>query len=193
MIDSVQSFFLEHAWRLFLSLGAIQFLLICLWSWRRTTRTKRAVWIGFVLIPTLVGLSAAVTTTREQIIELCRELARYVEDGNATAIALRLSEDFEAEGLDRAAFEQRLIEAFKRYRIDRPRLSRFEIALPSDDRAVAEFDAACFVRTDQVLANSVLTRWRVFFREDNDRWRLTQVQAVPAPFSPLRSLGQWLD
>jgi len=193
VIETLQPFLLERPWRLSLTLVALQFLLICLWSWRRTTPTRRAVWIGFAAMPVLIVFSASITTTRERIILLCHDLARYVEEGNAAAILARLADDFNVDGLTLGEFEPRLMGALKRYRIDRPSLSRFDVALDGSNHATAVFDAACYVRFDDAIADRVHTRWFVLLRRTRDRWLVTGVKLIPRPLSPLRDLRTWIQ
>jgi len=193
VLDSLSSLLLERAWILAVILVIAQFSLICLWSWRRGAASKRAVWIGFAAIPILLSMSALVVTTREQVVAVCHDLARYVEDGNAAAVIARLTDDFRADGMDRSQFEQRLTDAMVRHRIDHTRLSAFDVSLPAPDRAIAEFDASGLVRGDGLLMDRVLTRWRLSFRSEAGGWRLEGAETVPTPFFPIRRIESLFD
>ncbi len=182
----------ERTWVLLIVLIAAQFALICVWSWQRTTATKRLVWIGFALIPVLLTLSVWVVTDRERIIELCHELAHYVDKGNAPAILTRLADTFHADTLDRVDFEARLFSALKRDRIDDPETGSFTVTFPRAHEAVATFDVGCYVRNEEGFNGWLRSRWRLFFRRDDGAWRVTGIEVVPTPFSPLRDLHRWL-
>ena len=49
--------FLESLWLLAVVWFAVQFVLVAVWSWRRTATPARVVWGGFAALPLLIGLS----------------------------------------------------------------------------------------------------------------------------------------
>ena len=189
----MEAFLLERPWRLLVALVAIEFLLICFWSWRRSAATRRAVYIGLTAIPLFLIVSLLVVTTREEVIQACQEMARYVDDGNAMAIEMRLTDDFEAESLSRPEFVQRLYDALKSHEIDYPELFDFQITAPTTDRAVVEFDATCRLRTPEEFVGQVASRWRLTMRKERDVWRLMRVEALPTPHLRWPGLPRWLD
>ena len=178
---------------LLLLLAACDFGLICLWSWRQSRLWKRAVWTGLGMTPLLVGLSYAVVTPCEQIIDRCRALAGMVDEGDVAGLGFTLADDFEAGGLDRTDFLDRLRRMLTRYRVDALRLSSFTVALPREDEGIAEFDAFCNLRSREALFQQSLTRWRVSFRHRGESWDITGIEPLHAPpFSPFRHLRDWI-
>lgn len=192
MLDAAASFFFERPWRLTVSWVAVQFLLICVWSWLRTPRTGQAALFGFAVFPVLLVASIFVVTDRERVIALCRELAHEVERGNAFAIEQHLADDFMAGNLARNGFADRLRVALERYRVDYPRLRRFNVSFPSDTTAKAEFEATARVRAPDAFHGQMMSRWRVGFRRHEDAWMVTSLEALPSPLSPIRDLRDWL-
>jgi len=188
----LQHIFLESRVLLFSVWIAVQLVLIGIWSWRRTRAANRAVWIGLVALPTLMLVSTVVHTGREKLMALCRTLAGQVERGEAGPIEARLADDFNAAGLDRDAFAERLESAMERYGIGNVGLSRFEIEFDGSDRATVEVTASCHIRTADRFLSQVLSRWRVVFTRDQGEWRIITIEAVPTPLSPIRNLRDWI-
>ena len=181
----------EGTWLLAALLVAFQFLLIVIWSRRRSRLWARIVWAGFVAIPSLLVLSKLVVTPTEQIVDLCRTLARLVDEGEVDAIGRHLADEFEAAKLDRTAFLERVADGLTRYRIDNPRLRAFEVEFPRDAEGVAVFNAVCRVRSADTMLQ-VPSRWRVAFRLFAGKWRVTGLEALPTPLSPVRNLRDWI-
>ncbi len=169
-----------------------QFLLIALWSWRRSRLTARMVWAGFAAGPLLWVMSALVVTPRERIVEQCEELADYVDQGDIAAITRHLHDDFAVADFDRESFADRLEQMLTRHRIDRPRLRSFDVEFSKDGNAVAEFNASALVRVPDLFSDRVDSHWRVIFRQDGDRWLITKIEGRPAaPFEGPNFAG-WL-
>ena len=169
---------------------AAQFGLICLWSWRRSRGTARAVWIGFGLLPTLAGASILIVTDKERMIRLCHDMARAVEEADVDAIAERLSPELRAGELEREAFLDRLRGELTKHRVNWVELSRFD-RTDADGRmngATLEFDAACDVFTSDAVFERLRTRWRWSFEWAGHGWFVTRMEALPTPFSPIRDL-----
>ncbi len=185
--------FLERAWLLGGYLVVLQFLLIVIWSRWRTRLWSRAVWCGFVVLVVAPLLSVAVTTPRERIISLCRSLARLVDEGEPLGMKSFLSKDFRAGELDAVSFLEKVEVSLTRYRVDHPRLARFQVDFQDALNATATFDAHCAVRSVDTYRDHVFSRWRLTFRRDDGAWRVTHLEAVPTPLSPVRRLGDWLN
>lgn len=183
--------FLERAWLLLALMMCLLLGLIAVWSRRRTRRLARAVWITLALTALLPAISQVVVTPRERIVQICRELADLVDRGNVAEIELYLTEDFQAQGLDRFDFIEQLETALARYRVDDARLRRFDVAVAGDD-AVAVFDAVCSIRSVDAYLDRVATRWRLTFRHTAGSWRIASIEAVPTPLSPIRDLRAFL-
>jgi hypothetical protein len=192
MLDGLAQFLFERPWRLAVSWVGLQFLLICLWSWQRTPRIRHAVLFGFAVFPVLLAASILVVTDRERVITLCRELALEVERGDAFAIEQHLADDFLAGDLDRDRFADRLQTALERYRVDYPRLRRFDVSFPSETTAIAEFEATARVRSPNTFYGQMLSKWRISFRRHHKDWLITSLEAIPTPLSPIRDLRDWL-
>ncbi|MCH7595474.1 MAG: hypothetical protein IID35_02855 [Planctomycetes bacterium] len=170
---------------------AVLFLTICVWSRWRTRRAAWCVWLALAAAPILLLISITVVTPAETIIALCRQLARDVDDGNVPAIAAKIAEDFQAEGLDKERFVQRLEQALTHSRVDHPRLSDFDIQV-GNAAAVATFRAVCRIRTRVATIRALPTRWRLNFRLSQETWRITRIEALPTPPLNVRRLGDWL-
>lgn len=185
------SFLFENPIRLAALGCAAQFLLICLWSWRRSRGTARAVKWGFLVIVSLLAASLVVITDHEHVASECRLLAGFVERGDLPSVAERLAASFKAGDWDRTEFLDHVRQALHDYRFDHVRLS----GIAFDDRSAAdvigvEFDAVCGVRSATVDVDRVRTRWRLRFRGDFGAWRVETIDPVPTPLSPIRS---WRD
>lgn len=183
---------LESTWLLLALLVACQFALICLWSWRRTRLLARAVFVGLATIPVLLVVSSVVVTQRERVVLLCEELADLLDRGELTDLSAHLSDDFSAGSMDASAFVDRLADRLRQYPIDDPVLRGFEVTFADDGGCVVTFDASAQVRSVERFMDRVRSRWRVTFRRRDNTWQVTRLEALPTPFSPIRSLGDWL-
>lgn len=188
----ISRLFLEHSRLLGILLVAFQFMLIVIWSWGRRQAWARAVWIGFCVMPTLVLISVFVVTPRERLIGLCRELAAMVEDSDVTGIGEHLSDGFDAAGMDRWEFIERVEHTLTWYQVDNARLRRFEVVFPDDHEAVVVFDVVCGVRSAEACIDRLPSRWRITFRGDDRLWEVTGIKALPTPLSPIRDMRDWL-
>lgn len=185
--------FFEAPWRLAIVLVVVQFALIAIWSRVRSRIARRTVWVGFAALVLLPVVNRLVVTDREESIDFCRKLATLVDEGRPREIAAHLSAGFEAAGLGRDAFLDRLEERLERFRIDDPTLGGFEITFTGPEEAVVVLDATCSVRSVEAYLARVLSRWRLTLRRSGDGWQLARIEALPAPFSPVRDLRRFLD
>jgi hypothetical protein len=186
------AFFLESPLLLLLAWALVQIVLIWVWSVRRDRFAARLAWGGFAAIALLEALSLSVQTNREQIIALCRQLAREVDAGNVAAIGEHLADDFEAGGMDRNRFLDAAAAALSAYRVDRPRLHSFEFEWPDENTAVTEFAALCRVRAPRMYGQ-IPSRWRLTLQRADDEWRVRRIQSVPVPPLHVADLRQWLE
>ncbi len=178
----------ENLWAWAGLLVALEFSLVVIWSRRRTRGTARAVWIGMAMIPAGLGLSMLIETPRESVVAFCWQLARAVDEGEVSAITSQLADDFQADGIDRAAFIERLEQALTRFRVDQPRLGRFEVAFPTERSATATLTATCRLRSADAFFDRLPTRWRLTLRRDGDSWQVVKIEAIPIPPLNLRDL-----
>lgn len=188
----MQTLLFERPWLLLVLLAALQFVLIAIWSRWPTRSCARAVWIGFAAMPSLIALSAVVVTQRERVIDLCRELASLVDLGDVDAVAPLLSEDFAAGELDREAFLRRAKEKLTRFDVNDPRLRGFEVNFGEPGHAVVVFHAVCRVRSPDAYINQFPSRWRMSLRSGGRTWKVTKLEALPTPFSPVRHMRELL-
>lgn len=176
---------------LLLCWAALQFVLICVWSARRDRLSAHLVWSGFAAIFALQTAALFIETRTERVVAVCRQMAKAVDGGEIAALAPHLHADFSAAGLDKDAFLEAVGGALSRYRVDNPRLRRFAVEFPSDDDALAVFNASCRVRTTRSYGH-IPSRWRARFREDAGRWQLVGVESLPVPPLYVADLRQWL-
>jgi hypothetical protein len=162
--------------------------IVAVWSARRTRGTARAVWIGLVVLAVLETANLLIVTPREKVIGVCRSMAESVERGDAAAVAAHLHVEFEAVGLDRAAFLDAVARTLGQFEVADASLQQFEVTFPDAETAVAEFTASCFVTSPLFSTQRLLSRWRATFRLDGGAGRMTTVDAIPTAFSPIRSL-----
>lgn len=184
--------FLESLWKLGLTLVAVQVVLITIWSFRRTPRSAKAVWIGFAAIPLLLILSMTVKTSREQIRTVCEEMAIAVEREDVGGVVYYLAPDFRADSIDYDGFKELIVRSFKRYSVYNARLSGFEFEKLSDTSATVVFQAGCRVESRDFALNWLPTRWRLAFVRVGDAWRVNSIESIPVPPLRIRDLNQAL-
>lgn len=189
---TITSLLFERVWRLILLLAAVLLASIVVWSRRRTRIWTRMVWGGFAAIPILSLLSILVITPRERIIGLCRELAVLVDAGEIESIGTYLADEFVTAGLDRDEFLSRVELRITHDHVDHARLRRFRVEFPQVDQALVVFDAVCSIRSADEYHDHVLSRWRLTLNDRDGVWRVSKIEALPAPFSPIRNVRDWL-
>ena len=109
-------------------------------------------------------------------------------EGDVPSIEQSLAPDFLAGRRDRDAFVDRVAAVLKRNRIERPSLRAFDVSVPNDKTAVAEFTASANVITSNGLSGRVSARFRLMFIKKGDDWLIESIEVVPIPTSPIRSL-----
>ena len=169
-----------------------EFLLLWVWSRRRTRLAAQAMWMGAVAAIVLPGLSLAVVTPREQIIQTCRELGKAVDEGDMEVISARFSPSFSTDGWDRDELVRRAIRALTRVRVDQVRLRHFEIDFLDKQQATATFDATCNVRTTDGFAGTLPSRWELSFRKVGTQWVVSALKSIPVPPFQITRLDDWL-
>ncbi len=183
----------ESPWLLLIILALIQIGILTIWWWRRDGSWTRAVWVGFAALPTLLALSLVVVTPTERIVHLCRELASMVDSGDVTGIGRHVADDFEAADFGKSEFLQRAGNTLKRFQVDNARLRAFEVEFPAHDQGLAVFNAVCRIRSTDFVTDWMLSRWRVTFRYNGTAWKVTRIEALPTPFSPIRNVRECLQ
>ncbi len=177
---------------LFVLLAAVEAVILWVWWRRRTRGTLRAVWVGLGAMPLLMVISTSVVTPSEQIISICHELARAVEEAHVTEIDRRLHEDFEAVDLNRDAFVDGVERTLSRFHVKDARLYQLSVTFPQPEIGLVEFNASCFISAFDATGQRLLSRWRVTFQQSGRDWLVTTIEALPAPFSPIRDLRDCL-
>lgn len=162
-------------WRPAIAWVGVQFVLIALWSWRRSGRCARAVWGGFAVLPLLLVVSSLLVTDRERIILLCEQLAEDVEAHDVAAIDRRLAEDFRIDGHDRTEFLDRLEGTLSRYRVWDVKLRSFQVSFPRPDVATATFHATARVRSEDLLYEWIAASWKLTFVRRGESWLVTGI------------------
>lgn len=174
-------------------LAVAQFVLIAVWSRRRTPRARRAVWGGFVVFPLLVLLQALVVTDRERLMGICHDLADAVRRADVDAFGEHISPRFQSDpgpgdvAWDKAALLERFESASSTYRIEEPRLRTFEIQVDGARAAVC-FAATCrIVTAEQIIARRP-SNWELIFERQASGWRVTNIRPRPSRLFPYRRL-----
>ena len=173
---------------LLLCWAPVQVVLLVAWSRTRTPASAKRFWIGLVVLPALLLLQGVIRTDRERVIDRCRALVEFVAEGDVPSIEQSLAPDFLAGRRDRDAFVDRVAAVLKRNRIERPSLRAFDVSVPNDKTAVAEFTASANVITSNGLSGRVSARFRLMFIKKGDDWLIESIEIVPIPASPIRSL-----
>lgn len=162
-------------------LVAVNFLLICLWSWRRSDVTRQAVWVGLAALPVLLVVSHFVVTSRERIIIFCESLAEAVEEGDVPFVIRHLDADFRLDEMDRDAIFDRLTATLSRVRVTDIRLSAFDVTLAENQIAIAVFRSTCHVRAEEVPYEWLPIAWKLTLRAHSGSWLIERVESVPVP------------
>ena len=167
---------------------AVELAIVAVWRRRRTRGWTRMVVAGLLAMPLLILISIGVVTPGERIITICRELAHAVEQADVVAIDRRLDDDFQAVDLNRGAFLDRVERTLTRFHVQDTHLYRFSATFSQPEMGVVEFNASCFIDASDLTHQRLLSRWRLTFRQTGRVWRVTSIEAVPTPLSPIRNL-----
>lgn len=188
---TLYSFLLERLWLLGGSLIALQFLLIAIWSWRRTPRVRLAVRVGFVAFPALLALSYFVQTPREKIESICRQLVDAFEREDVFAFERLLAPEFQLGNIRRAEIASYLDRLFARVEISHSILHAFEFDIRGDD-ATVEFLAKTDVVYDEWRQSWLPSKWRLTCRKQGDVWVVTEIESIPVPPLHMRDLQEYV-
>ena len=184
----ITSFLFESVWRLIIALVVVQFLLIGLWSCRRSERTKHAVWAGFAGLVLLPALSIVIETAAESVERRITDLVAAVEQKDFDVIARSLAPELEAEGLSRDGLIERLQARLQNYRVTDARVHSMDVTFAADGTATAEFSAIARIRGPDLMYEWLPTRWRLQLRRAGDDWLVSRIQRLPHPGVNLNNL-----
>ncbi len=165
-----------------------------MWSRRRTPGARWVLWTGFVVFPLLVLLQALVVTDRERLVSICHSLAHAYRDGDLVAFGRQVSGSFGAEPprgaepWDKTALLEWLEGQLASYRIEEPRLSRFEVEVEGD-RAVVRFSATCRVITPDQIITWHPSAWELGFRRTDRGWLMENLRPRATSIFPYSRLG----
>lgn len=173
------------------TMALVSLVLLFRWAYRRDRTSAKALFIS--LGATLLGplVSVLVVTQREEVIATCLQLASAVDAGDVSVIESSLDDSFEAGGLNRGEFVERLEAALSRYRVDQPRLRAFDVKV-DDSAATAEFIASAQVRFAEGAWDRLPTKWRVRFRRLGNQWLIASIESIPVPPLHMKTTGEWL-
>lgn len=160
---------------------------------RGSSGARRAVWGVVALLAAGLIVQNAVVTAREQLVADCRDMARKVEAGDIAGIGSMLSPRLEAARLGREEFVQAVGRTLARYHPEESRLAHFDVTFAETDKAVVEFEASCRVVSQREVLQRLHTKWRLRFEREGDAWKVTRIELVPMPTSPLSSLNDVLQ
>ncbi len=167
----------ENLWLLLGVWVPVQFVLIAMWSWLRSTMTKRFVWSGFAALPILMTLSMMVVTEREKIIGHLNALARAVEQADIDEIASHLAEDFEARGYDREQMLRRIDARIDQYPASHVRISQVVVTVDGDEAAV-KFRGSGNIRAPEIPYQYATTLWKSKWRRIQNDWLMTSLERL---------------
>ncbi len=195
---------LEQPVKLFFLWLTVQLVVTVYWRMKRNLQSVKAFWIFFLMLPVLESVCLYVVTPREQIQQLCHDLADHVQKNDAESIAETIDDSFEASGYEKDELVLRIEDAVEKYNLSDMDLQRIEVQFPpdqknsADDTAIAEFDATVVITSSERQYEPILSRWRLTFirREHINQqavWKITHINVLPRPFSPIRSLRQCLQ
>jgi hypothetical protein len=190
-VDFLTTLLFERPVYLVPVLLVVQFVLIRQWAQHRTDRARRTMIIGFVCIPLLLALQAVIKTDREQLIALCRALARHAEEGDVDAIGRLVAPQFETEGWDRDDLLGRVEEALKKVHPENSKLSAFQLTFEGADRATIQFLASARIYGQYSSGGRQPSRWEIRLRRDGGEWKiffLSPRETIGFPFNSWREL-----
>lgn len=188
---TLYSVLLERLWLLGGALIALQFVLIAIWSWRRTPRAGLAVRMGFVAAPLLLALSYFVQTPREKIESICGQLVDAIEREDVFAFERLLAPEFQLGKVHRSDIESYLERLFARVDVSHSILHAFEFDIRSD-HATVEFLAKTDVVYDEWRQSWLPSKWRLTFRKHADGWTVTEIESIPVPPLHMRDLQEYV-
>jgi len=191
---SLRVILLESPLQLLVVLVFLDFILLHIWTRRRTRLTARLAWAGLIAVPVALTLQYLVVTDQERLRNSCRRLARATGQADVAGFARFIADDFVAERRGRRADKSELLRQFEelltRWDVQEERLSDFTYEVAAD-QANVEFQASCRLVSNDILVPYHVSRWRLTFRRDGDAWRVTHIE----PLTSRRGLGgasDWL-
>lgn len=179
----------ENFWTLIIALAVFQIVLIAVWSSRRTNRSRQVMLIGFALCVALPIISRLIVTDREQVAGICKTLVDLTELGDVKGIAKYVAEDFDADGIDRDAFNEAVESTLTSVQVQDASIYNLNVTATGDE-AEAQFGVSCKLVTASQVDYGVLSAWTVRFIKDGDDWKVVEVQPRETQAFPFNRLRQ---
>lgn len=186
------SFIFERPWLVGLVLAVVVVVMARRWAVVGTRAAARDAWVTLGLAIGLLVLNVAIVTPRERITAICHELAAAAEAGDVQVIRGYVADSFTAAGVDRAAFMDQVESTLTRYHLEEAKVWSLDVVIGPSDTATAEFFGGARVIAADAFLDQVFARWRLTFVRTAAGWRVSRVEVLPTPLSPIRSLDQVL-
>lgn len=141
----------------------------------------QSVLITALLTAGLAFASHLIVTPKEQIVAICRSLARIADEGDLAALERHLSMAFQAQGLDRTSWLDQVSTVLTRTRLDQVRIRNIIVDWKRPERAEVTFGATCNIRRAEGFGAYLPTRWRLRFSREGTNWRIESIESIPVP------------
>ncbi|MCH7700262.1 MAG: nuclear transport factor 2 family protein [Planctomycetes bacterium] len=169
--------------------------LVLLLIWRRwpTPATRQAARLGLILFPLMIVVQSLVTTDRERIVLVCRQLASAVEDADTDRLADYLSDDIIAQSaqetaLNKAALLARLSDMLNKYHVEELRLRDIDVEF-GESIVRVRFRAICRVVAKSSIYPRIVTLWLLRLESVDQGWRVSHIQQLRSPITGLDLLS----
>ena len=163
--------------------------LLLIWRRWQTPSARQAARMGLIVFPMMIVVQSLVTTDRERIVSVCRQLASAVEDADADRLADYLSSDIiavsaQGSALNKTALLDRLSDLLNKYHIEELRLRDIEVEF--DELTVqVRFRAVCRVVAQSSIYPRVVTSWLLRLELVDQDWRVSHIQQIRSPIPGL--------
>lgn len=162
-----------------------ELVLLLLWQRWRTPPARQAVRLGLILFPLMIAVQSLVTTDRERIVLVCRQLASAVEDADTDRLADYLSDDIIAQSaqgtaLNKTALLARLSEMLNKYHVEELRLRDIDVEF-DESTVQVRFRAICRVVAQSSIYPRIVTSWLLHLDSSEQGWRVTRIQQLRSP------------
>lgn len=160
-------------------LGVLSFFLLGAALFIRRNRPET---IGRWILPATLGLSlllfgvqSLVETQRERVWSAMLAFVGAIEAGSGPRAVEHVSNDYEADGMDRAGFAEFLDGTFERYRIYDTRFHHREITVERGLAARMVVAARATVSREGGIGELHWGRWVLEWRRESDEWRIVSI------------------
>lgn len=130
--------------------------------------------LGLILL--LFGLQSLVETQRERVWSAMLAFVGAIEAGSGPRALEYVSNDYEADGMDRAGFAEFLVGTLERYRIYDTRFHHREIMVERGQSARMVVAARATVSREGGIGELHWGRWVLEWRREAGEWRIVSIQ-----------------